>query len=80
MLFYTFTILLYSLVMYYVFYKIPLKYNLVAWQRLGVKKVDITKEVRRSMTSKGMDGNLDEFLLAESQAQEFDSNAPTRQF
>lgn len=41
MLFYTFTILLYSVVMYYIFYKIPLKYNLVAWQRMGVKKVDI---------------------------------------
>ena len=41
MLFYTFTILLYSVVMYYIFYKIPLKYNLVAWQRLGVKKLDM---------------------------------------
>ena len=61
MLFYTFTILLYSVVMYYIFYKIPLKYNLVAWQRLGVKKLDMNQDFnsRQSMTTKGMEGNME---------------------
>ena len=61
MLFYTFTILLYSVVMYYIFYKIPLKYNLVAWQRMGVKKLDMNQDFnsRQSMTTKGMEGNME---------------------
>ena len=72
MLFDTFTTMLYSVVMYYVFYKIPLKYNLVAWQRMGVKRVDIEQNIRQSMTTKGLDGNLEQFLEAESHAHEFD--------
>jgi hypothetical protein len=68
-LFYTFTILLYSVVMYYVFYKIPFKYNLVAFQRLGVKKVDVNNAGRTlSFTTKEQDNDLNELLAAEQEA------------
>jgi len=41
MLYYTFTVILYSLVMLYVFYRLPMKYNMVAYDRYGIKKIKV---------------------------------------
>jgi hypothetical protein len=35
MTFYTCTIILYSMVMLYIFYKLPVQYNMVAYNKLG---------------------------------------------
>ena len=73
MLFYTFTILIYSLVMYYVFYKLPYKYNMIAFNKYGQKKVDV-HSLKMSKTMIERDGNMDELMEYEEEAREFEAS------
>lgn len=62
MLFHTLTILIYSMAMWHIFYRVPKKYNLIAYQKFGMQKIDavgikVTNSMRR------IDGHLDQFMV-----------------
>ena len=71
MLFYSSTILFYSAVMSIVFYHLPVRFNLVAYSKLGQKKVDFEK-LRATKSMKNIEDGLDEMIAVDEEAKMFD--------
>lgn len=63
------TILFYSWVMFQVFYRIPVKYNTVTFQRLGVKKINANQTVSTSLTEQ--DDQLNQFIQVDKEQEIF---------
>ena len=73
MMFYTIACFGYSIIMIYVFYRLPMRYKMVAFNRIGVKKMDVNNFVATKSMIK-LDDNLDELIEYEHSSKQFDED------
>ena len=58
MLFHTLTILVYSMAMWHIFYRVPRKHNLIAFQKFGTTKINPIN-IRATNSMRKIDEKLD---------------------
>lgn len=73
MLFHTLTILIYSGAMWHIFYRVPRKHNLIAFQKFGTEKINAIN-IRATNSMRRIDEKLNEFIDYDKEEREFQSN------
>ena len=74
LLFQACTYLVYSFVMYHIFYRLPKRYGQISYKKRGVKEVEDIKHIRVSKSMAKEDKILDNFIEIDKQDRLFETN------
>lgn len=74
LLFYSSMILLYSIAMWYIFYKIPFNHGLVAFERIGMQKITHVY-IQANTEERKIDEQVEDYILAEQEKEKFEESA-----